>query len=226
MRKTAIDHDMSMTWGWAGLGWTDHLSHDEASPSTCNQSCSPTAAVAASTLLQYGFGLTVLKLALDSHPRPKYWLSSPMWQNTLPSSKETKDSALILWADYSKTPPYSLILKIQAISKKTKFSKGDHQKLWLLEIKGIRHDISFSQFHFIPSRWGTEFNYWFIFIGVLIIRKSKHEKKLAMRQTLQPGFFLKLPRLITRQFKFSCGNASTYSDTMQKAMGHHQLSGQ
>lgn len=77
----------------------------------------------------YWFGLTVLKLSLYSHQEPKYWLSSPMWQNTLPFSMETKDFALTFQAGYSKTSLYSLILETQASSKEKRFSKGHHQKL-------------------------------------------------------------------------------------------------
>lgn len=94
------------------------------------------------TLQQYWFGLTVLKLALYSHQEPKYWLSSPVWQNTLPSSMQTKAFAPTLCAGYSETPPYSLILKTQASSEEKRFSKGHHQKLWFLVIKGFRRDIS------------------------------------------------------------------------------------
>lgn len=160
----------SESQGWAVFGGTDlyGCSHSEANRSSWNRSsrCTTTVAASSLTLEQHRFGLAVLKLALYSHQKLKYWLSSPMWQNTLPSSMETKDFAPTLQAGYSETSPYSLNLKTQASREEKKFCKGHPQKLWFLVIKGFRCDIPYSPFHFIPFKLRAGFNHWLVSTGI------------------------------------------------------------
>lgn len=52
--------------------------------------------------------------------------------------------------------------------------------------------------------------------------KSK-QKNLAMRQALQPAFFLSTATAHYQAVQFSCENASTCSDAMQKPVKHPGL---